>query len=56
MNNEIENLVRINKSQVEPAAEALTKAFKEVVVRARARANQMGLEYLQLSNRNGLVI
>ena len=30
MSNEIENLVRINKSQVEPAAEALTKAFKEL--------------------------
>ena len=30
MNNEIENLVRINKSQVEPAAEALTKAFKDL--------------------------
>ena len=34
MNNEFENLVRLNKSQVEPAAEALTKAFKEVIVRA----------------------
>ncbi|MCL5949218.1 MAG: GNAT family N-acetyltransferase [Candidatus Bathyarchaeota archaeon] len=29
MNNELEKLVRINKSQVEPAVEALTKAFKE---------------------------
>lgn len=30
MSNEIENLVRVNKSQVEPAAEALTKAFKNL--------------------------
>jgi ribosomal protein S18 acetylase RimI-like enzyme len=29
MNNEFENLVRLNKSQVEPAIEALKNAFKE---------------------------